>query len=140
MMAITVFSLVVSLPPDGIERLHRVLLTHGRIRDVLSEIAYHYLVKCTPDTTAGMLADIVNASLPGNLFFVVQCHHERLAGFVSDDAVAWLKADPPPPRGPDHEPDIDAIMRLPLLAGLEYAARMRRRSQRIAELQPVGNA
>ncbi|MEK8091753.1 hypothetical protein WOC76_04310 [Methylocystis sp. IM3] len=106
----------------------------------MGEIAYHYFVKARGDTTAGVLADIVNAALPDNKFFIAQLHHERLAGFISDETVAWLKADAPPPRSADHQPDADAIARLPLLAGLRYAARMRRRSERLMQCQIEGHA
>jgi hypothetical protein len=140
MTTVAVFSLTIAPPPEAINRLHRALLTHGRIRDVLSEIPYSYIVKCETDTTAGQLADIVSAPLPGAKFFVAQLHPERIAGFLSDAAREWMEAPAPPPRSPDHEPDAEAILRLPMLAGLEYAATIRRHSERLLHHQTEGHA
>jgi len=140
MTAITAFQISVQPPRAGIRRLHNALLTHPRIRDCASELVYSYWVKGAADMTAGELAEIVLAALPGVHFIVVQLHHGKIAGSLPDAALAWLEAEPPPPRGPDYEPAADAITRLPMVAGLEYAAAWRCRQERMIETRAEGHA
>lgn len=121
---ISVFVLDVSPPRAGIADLHAVLLQHPRIFDAYSEIPYSYWVKCEADMTAEDFADLVAAVIPGVVFFVAGLNPAKIAGFIRDRAKDWLETPAPPRRYDGHQPDAEAVSRLPSIELLEYNSQL----------------
>jgi hypothetical protein len=112
--------LVLIDPPeaDGVMKdLHDLLLSHPSIRDAFGLFAFAYVVKTGLD--AGDLSALVSAIVPGEAILVTEMHPQRIAGRLSPRALEWLESPPPPARREGHQPDADALDRLPPIEAVE---------------------
>jgi hypothetical protein len=109
---VRLYALNISSVGADIAGLHDVLLRHPAIRDVMSFVPYQYLMKS--DRTGKELAQLFQPFVASH-FAVLALRPRESSGVLPSQAIAWIEAEPSPPRGEAHEPTPFEMGMLPSL-------------------------